>query len=275
MQTILKGTSTRVTIGKCQPIVIIGNRINPTTPGIAQALREGNYDAIGQSALSQARDGAHVVNVCVHAPGVEEQKVLPAAVEAVAAAVDLPVALDARDPAALAAALACVPGRPLVNAIGCASASFKELLPLVVHSGAAVVGFAHDGADQPTSFESLVELGREILRQCITAGVPRHDVIVNLPTLPLSTGHAGAVPLLDALAHISRVDDVNLSVNLDQISDGLLHHETIDAMFSALAVRHGATCLIVDPLQGKRIAHIANLLFGKDQALSHLLAGRK
>lgn len=266
MQTTLQGATTRITIGTCQPVAIIGNRIDPTDPHIARALHDENMEPIIQCAQSQVRDGAHIININVRAPGVDERKMLPAAVRAVTTAVDLPIAIDARDPAALAAALESCPGRPLVNSITCTTTSIEELLPIAVRASAPVVGIAKGDGAIPTSHEGIIELGREILRQCITAGVPRHDVIVSLPAPSFSVTPFAARNLLDAVAHISRVDDINLAVTPHHLSQGLNDYETIDAMFSALAIRHGASSIIVDPLHGGRIAQMANLLFGKDEA---------
>jgi hypothetical protein len=91
METTLIGRTTTVTISPENPTVIIGERINPTgKKKLAEALRVGNMDFVRQQALLQAECGAQVIDVNVGAVGVDDEEILPRAVETVAEVTGLP-----------------------------------------------------------------------------------------------------------------------------------------------------------------------------------------
>ncbi|GIV81072.1 MAG: hypothetical protein KatS3mg051_0426 [Anaerolineae bacterium] len=104
MQTVLKGPSSEVIIGPDQPIVMIGERINPTgRKAFSAELQAGDLSRIPRDAQAQADAGARVLDVNVGAASVDEVALLPQAVRLVQDTVDLPVCIDSANPAALEA----------------------------------------------------------------------------------------------------------------------------------------------------------------------------
>ena len=72
--------------GTSQLTTIIGERINPTgRPQLADELRRGIIDKALADARAQAEAGADYIDVNVGAPGIDETKLLPLLVKAVAA----------------------------------------------------------------------------------------------------------------------------------------------------------------------------------------------
>ena len=87
-------------------IRVIGERINPTgKKRLQQALLEEDLDFLVDLAVRQMDAGADILDVNVGYPGVDEVRMLPRAVQAIQAAVDLPLQLDTTNPKALEAAL--------------------------------------------------------------------------------------------------------------------------------------------------------------------------
>ena len=69
---------------------------------------------------------------------------LPKAVQAVMAKVDMPLCLDSPNPEALEAALKVYHGKPLINSVTGEEHSLEQILPLVKKYGAAVIGLTQD-----------------------------------------------------------------------------------------------------------------------------------
>uniref|UniRef100_UPI003FEFCDC9 dihydropteroate synthase n=1 Tax=Candidatus Fimivicinus sp. TaxID=3056640 RepID=UPI003FEFCDC9 len=62
--------------------VIIGERINPTgKKRFQQALRENDMDYVLTQAVEQQESGAHILDVNVGLPGIDERAVMGQAVE--------------------------------------------------------------------------------------------------------------------------------------------------------------------------------------------------
>ena len=81
--------------------VLIGERINPTgKKRLRAALTDGDTAYVLREAVSQAEAGAHVLDVNVGVPGLDEPAVLDATVQAVQSVTDLPLQIDTSDPKA-------------------------------------------------------------------------------------------------------------------------------------------------------------------------------
>ena len=118
MKTILKSEKQEVTISYDAPFVIIGEKINPTGRKIlAGKIKEGDYEYVRGLAIKQVEAGADILDVNVGVPGLDEVAVLPEVAKIVAESVDTPLCLDSANHEALAAALAVLPGKPLVNSV--------------------------------------------------------------------------------------------------------------------------------------------------------------
>jgi len=84
MQTILKGKTKEVVIDTNGPVVVIGECINPTRKKkLVSTLEVGNFEYMLDLADKQIRAMADVLDINVGFPGVDDVKLLPAAVLAV------------------------------------------------------------------------------------------------------------------------------------------------------------------------------------------------
>ncbi|HOG46694.1 MAG TPA: dihydropteroate synthase, partial [Anaerolineae bacterium] len=141
MTTLVQGTGSPLALDPNGAARIIGERINPSgRSALRRALLERDWAYLAAEAQRQVAAGAALVDVNVGGKGIDEAALLPEAVRAVAAAVDVPLSIDTRDPRALERALAVCPGRPLVNSIG-GERKVLDGIDLVIHAG-EIVGIA-------------------------------------------------------------------------------------------------------------------------------------
>jgi len=265
METRLKGSETEIVIGPDRPTVIIGERINPSgRRRLREALERQDMSVVREEALAQVRAGADIIDVNVSAPGVDERKLLPLAVRAVAEVVPVPICIDTADPEALAAALEVCPGKPLVNSVNGEERSLREILPLARERGAAVIGLAMGEAGVPTGVEERVEMARFVLRQCISAGIPREDVILDPLALAVAADPGAALATLTTIHRLAQIEEVNMTLGASNISFGMPEREAMNGIFVALAIAAGVTCPILDPVEGRRAVLIADLILGRD-----------
>jgi len=265
METRLKGSGAEIIISPDRPTVIIGDRIKPSgNSQLAESLRREDIALVRKEAIAQVQEGADVIQVSVGGAGIDEKKVLPLAVQAVAEAVPVPICIDTTDPEALAAALEVCPGKPLVNSITGEERSLTEFLPLAKQRGAAVIRLARDEEGIPMSVEDRVELARHVLRQSISAGIPREDVILDPLALAVSADPSAAVTVLETIARLEQIEKVNMTLRVSNISSDLPEPDAVDEVFIGLALAAGVTCLIIDPLKRRRAVLITDVLLGRD-----------
>ena len=178
MQTILKSAATEVIIGPDQPVVIIGERINPTgRKAFSAELQAGDLSRIAKDAQAQALAGANVLDVNVGAAGVDEVRLLPEAIRIVQDTVDLPICLDSPNPAALEAGLKVIQGRALINSVNGEKGKLASVLPLVAEYGAAVIALCMDDTGIPVTPGQRLEVAASILDAARGHGIPPEDIL--------------------------------------------------------------------------------------------------
>jgi 5-methyltetrahydrofolate--homocysteine methyltransferase len=267
METILKSKQRSVVIGPAEPLVIIGERINPTgRKKLAKGLEEGNLKLVQEEAIKQVQEGALVLDVNVGVSGIDEPRLLREAVLAVSEVTDVPLCIDSALPLALEAGLEVYGGKALVNSVNGEERKLKEVLPLVKKYGAAVVGLTMDDAGIPKDAETRLKIARRIVGAAQKEGIPAEDVIIDPLAMAISTDHTAALETLKALRLIRDELGVNQTLGASNISFGLPERSAINGVFLSLAVLHGVTCPIIDPTvwEIRRAALITDLLLGKD-----------
>lgn len=263
METILRGSAAEIVIGPGRPTVLIGNRIDAAQGPLAEAIRQMDLSRIQQEARAQADDGAEVIAIQVCAEGIDQERVLPAVVEAVSQAVPLPLCICTENPKALAAALQVCPGKPLVGSISGKAVALHELVPLAAARGAAVIATARDNAGIPRGFVERIELMRNILRVVILGGVARQDIILQPATLPVLEDRCAAATCLQAIAHLARIEQLNMALEPASAACGLANADAVGQVLLALGVRAGVTCALVDPAKCCGTSRVIDLLLGR------------
>ncbi|NTW76790.1 MAG: dihydropteroate synthase, partial [Syntrophaceae bacterium] len=94
------------------PLYIVGERINPTgKKALQQELLEGKTSIIRQMAVGQEKQGAHLLDVNVGQPGIDEVGTIRSTIGLLTTATKLPLAVDSSKVETIEAALRMYPGR--------------------------------------------------------------------------------------------------------------------------------------------------------------------
>lgn len=267
METILRSKTQTVIIGPDRPLVIIGERINPTgRKKLAKALEEGNLKRVQEEAIKQVQEGAHVLDVNVGLSGIDEPALLKEAIQAVREVTEVPLCIDSALPKALEAGLQVYEGKALVNSVNGEERKLKDALPVVKHYGAAVIGLTMDDDGIPKEAQKRLEIARKIVEEAQKIGVPAEDVVIDPLAMAISTDQGAALETLKTMRLIRDEIGVNQTLGVSNISFGLPERHAINGIFLALAAMNGLTCPIVDPTlwEMRRSMLIADLLLAKD-----------
>ena len=268
METTLKSPKETVIIGPDRPLVIIGERINPTgRKKLAKAIEDGNLKLVQEEATKQVQEGAHVLDVNVGVSGIDEPKLLKEAISAVKQVTGVPLCIDSALPRALEAGLQAYEGKALVNSVNGEERKLREVLPLVKRYGAAVIGLTMDDDGIPKDAQKRLQIARKIVEEAKKIGIPPEDVIIDPLAMAISTDHTAALETLKALRLIRDELGVNQTMGASNISFGLPERHPINGIFLAMAAIHGVTCPILDPTvwEIRRSVLITDLLLAKDE----------
>ena len=248
--------------------LIIGERINPTgKKRFKQALLDGDKDYALNEAITQRDNGAHILDVNVGLPGIDETETLKSYVESIQAVVDLPLQIDTSSKDALESALRVYNGKPLINSVNGKKESMDTVLPLVKKYGGAVVALTLDENGIPDTWEGRVEIAKKILREAEKYGIAKKDVFIDTLTTSVATDKNAADTTLKALRYCKEVLGVNTTLGVSNVSFGLPSRETINATFFACALQNGLSGAIINPssLEMQKVYKSFCALQGKDE----------
>ncbi|MCL2379932.1 MAG: homocysteine S-methyltransferase family protein, partial [Coriobacteriia bacterium] len=167
-------------VGDDAPLRMIGERINPTgKPELKTQLQDGSMTLVRSLAAQQQAAGADILDINVGVAGIDEVRILKAAVLAVTTSLPLPIAIDTTNPEALEAALKAYPGKALVNSVTGEQRSLDAVLPLVARYGAAVVVLALDDDGIPDTAQGRLDIVRCVQKAAHEYGIADDDLLVD------------------------------------------------------------------------------------------------
>lgn len=243
--TIVSSYAQAVFIGE-RP-VIIGERINPTGKSkFKQALRDGNMDYILNEGVKQADSGAHILDVNVGLPEIDEVAVMKRTVFELQSILPLPLQIDTTSAEAMEQALRIYNGCPMVNSVNGKAEVLNEILPIVKKYGGVVVGLALDEDGIPDSSEGRLAIAEKIYQTAESYGIPRKNIVIDALTMTMSTDNNSAKITLDTVRGIKKQGGRTV-LGVSNISFGLPKREAVNSAFFSLAMQAGLSAGIINP----------------------------
>ena len=228
--------------------ILIGERINPTgKKRFKQALRDEDIDYILGEGLRQQDAGAHVLDVNVGLPEIDEPKLLDRVTCELQAIIDLPLQIDTTDPVAMEAALRHYNGKALINSVNGKREVMDVIFPLVAKYGGLVVALTLDEDGIPESAEKRVEIARNIINEAAKYGIGKKDLLFDTLAMTISADTKAALATLQSLHVIRHELGCHTSLGVSNISFGLPARELVTSTFFALALEEGLSAAIMNP----------------------------
>jgi len=228
--------------------VLIGERINPTGKSrLKQALRDNDMDYLLREGITQQEKGAHILDVNVGLPEIDEPALLMRAVTEIQSVVDLPLQIDTSDTVAMAAAMRIYNGKPLINSVNGKAESMERIFPLVKQYGGVVIALTLDEGGIPDTAEGRFAIAEKIVKTAAAYGIDKKDIIVDTLAMTISAGQENAAITLKAVRLIREKLGVHTSLGVSNISFGLPQREHINAAFFTMAMQNGLSAAIVNP----------------------------
>ncbi len=269
MTTVLQGTGSPLEITPGSPSRIIGERINPSGRSkLQQALLDRNWEYVAAEARRQVEAGADLVDVNVGGKGIDEVALLPEVVRVVADAVSVPLSIDTRVPAALEAALAVCPGRPLVNSIGGETKTLAENLPIVAAHRVPVIVLCMGDQGIPNNADDRLKLAHRILETAVCAGVKAEDIWFDPLVMTVGADDQAARVTLETVRRLrGEFPPHNITGGASNVSFGMPERATINAGFLTAAAVLGMNVPITDPtnVSLRTALLLADLFLGRDK----------
>lgn len=228
--------------------LIIGERINPTGKSrFKQALKEHDLDYVLREGITQQEKGAHILDVNVGLPDIDEVSMMTEVVKELQSVTSLPLQIDTVNMDALNAAMRIYNGKPMVNSVNGKQESMDAIFPLVKRYGGVVVGLTLDEDGIPETVEGRVAIAGKIISEASKYGIDKKDIVIDVLTMTISSEPDSAKVTLDALKQVTECYGVKTVLGVSNISFGLPSRPIINANFYTMAMQNGLTAGIINP----------------------------
>ncbi|NLK45291.1 MAG: dihydropteroate synthase [Treponema sp.] len=254
--TIICSYNESVDIGsKEKGPVIIGERINPTgKKKFKQALLEQNMQYIIDEAASQINAGAHILDVNVGLPDIDEKQMMVDAVKTLQSSFRIPLQIDSSEPPVLEKALRYYNGKALINSVNGKKHIMEAVFPIVKKYGGTVVALALDENGIPPTAEERLKIVDCIFETAESYGIEKRNIVIDALTLTISSQQKEAKETLRAIQLIKQKHKCKTVLGVSNISFGLPRREIINAHFFTQALAAGLDACIINPLSEDMMA---------------------
>jgi 5-methyltetrahydrofolate--homocysteine methyltransferase len=240
-------------------VLMVGERTNANgSKAFREAMLAGDFQACVETARDQARDGSHLLDLCVDYVGRDGATDMREIAGRFATASTLPVMLDSTEPHVVEAGLEMLGGRCVVNSVNYEdgdgpNSRYARVMPIVAEHGAAVVALTIDEEGQARTAEWKVRVAERLIADLTGRwGLHLSDILIDCLTFPISTGQdetrRDGIETIEAIREIARRHPgVNFTLGISNVSFGLnpAARQVLNSVFLHECVQAGLTSAIV------------------------------
>jgi 5-methyltetrahydrofolate--homocysteine methyltransferase len=240
-------------------VLMVGERTNANgSKAFREAMLAADFHRCVEIAREQARDGSHLLDLCVDYVGRDGRADMRELASRFATASTLPIMLDSTEPDVVEAGLESLGGRCVINSVNFEdgdgpSSRYARVMPIVREHGAAVVALTIDEDGQARTAEWKVRVATRLIDDLTGRwGLRLADILIDCLTFPISTGQEetrrDGIETIGAIREIAkRYPGVNFTLGISNVSFGLnpAARQVLNSVFLHECQQAGLTSAIV------------------------------
>ena len=249
-------------------IKIIGERINPTgKKKLKEALKTNNMEYVLNEAIDQRDAGAHILDVNVGLPEIDEKAIMVKAIKEIQSIVNLPLQIDSVRCDVIEAAARVYNGKPLINSVNGKQKVMDNIFPIVKKYGGCVLGLTLDDSGIPSKAEDRFKIAQKIVKTAEEYGISKDDVIIDCLVLTASAQQSDVQETIKAVRLVKGRLGVKTILGISNVSFGLPNRALLNRTFLATALASGLDAPILNPLDKEMMETVSafNVLWNHDK----------
>lgn len=262
-------------IGNDLPVTIFGGKINPSGNSVLKAnLSKGEMSLVRKMAQEQAHRGAGIIDINVHARGVDEPAQMRAAVLTSVKACGKPVAIDTVNVEAAERALRVFPGRAILNSVCAKAAQMESMCAVAARYGAMIVCMPIDDKGAPDGTAEAIERVEKIVSCAGKYGIYQDDCIVDCLVFTAAAGPAAHQRSLELISWCAKSRNIASLCGISNLSYSLETKQWLDSTFLCMAAGRGLTAAFIDTASEYTVntAFAIDALAGRDARFNRYIA---
>lgn len=248
-------------------IIVCGERLNPTgKKKLKLALKEQRFDEVVIEAIKQEQAGAHVLDVNVGLPGIDEPATMKRVIKLLQEVISLPLQIDSSNYEALRQACRYYNGKPIINSVNGKDETMTEIFPIIKKYGGMVIGLTLDENGIPPLAIDRYKIAKKIVETAKKYGIEEKDIIIDCLVLTASAKQDEVMETIKAVSLVKQLG-VHTVLGVSNVSFGLPNRPLLNKTFLAMALSAGLDLPIINPLDKELMATIAafNVLYNYDK----------
>ena len=239
--------------------LVIGERTNANgSKRFRDAMLAGDFETTVTMARDQAREGAHLLDVCVDYTGADGVRDMTEVARRFATQSSIPLVIDTTEAPVAEAALQWIGGRPVLNSVNLEDGDapgtrLDRFLTLARDYGAAVICTCIDTDGQARTADWKLRAAKAIHDLAVGRyGLEPEDLLFDPLALPLSTGmeesRRDGIETIEAIGRIkTELPGVHTVIGLSNVSFGLAPaaRQLLNSVFLHECVQAGLDAAIV------------------------------
>jgi len=227
---------------------IIGERLNPTgKKRLKEALKNNDFDFLIKEALLQIDQGAHVLDLNVGLPELDEPKMMVQVIKKIQSICEIPLQIDSSNIECLEIAARKYNGKPLINSVNGKEESLNTVLPIVKKYGGAVIGLTLDEEGIPKDADTRVNIAKKIIKRAEAYGIDKSNIMIDCLALTASAQQKDVMESLKAIQRVREELNVVTVLGVSNVSFGLPYRQLLNKTFLTMALSYGLTAAILNP----------------------------
>ena len=264
-------------------MLIVGERINTSRkvkgdPVIENAVKARDAVFFIDLARKQYDAGATYIDVNAGTLLDGEPEALEWLVTTIQGALDVPLAIDSPNPAAIERALKAHKGQAMINSITAERDRYATILPFVKDYETKVIALSMGDEGIPTDAEGRITVARELIGNLMAQGVKPQNIYSDPLVYPIATGSDYGLAVLETIRTVkAEFPDVQTIGGLSNVSHGMPARKFLNQAFAVMCMTAGIDAAIIDPMDQHLMALIyaTEALRGRDEYCAEYIAAAR
>ena len=249
-------------------VVVCGERLNPTgKKKLKEALKQQRYDELVIEAIKQDQAKAHVLDVNVGLPGIDEVATMKHVIKLLQEVISLPLQIDSSNAQAIEQACRYYNGKPLINSVNGKTETMEAIFPIVKKYGGVVICLTLDENGIPPKAKDRLEIAKKIIKTAAKYGISKENIIIDCLVLTVSAQQKEVMETIKAVRMVKEELGVHTVLGVSNVSFGLPNRPLLNKTFLTMAMAAGLDLPIINPLDKELMDAIDafNVLYNYDQ----------
>ncbi len=229
-------------------MIIIGEKINGTIPGVKKAIQDKDEEFIRNLAINQVEAGADYIDICASTAPEIEAETLKWLMDIVQSAVDKPLCIDSPNPKIIEQVFKYAKHPGIINSVSEEGEKCEVIYPMIQGTEWQVIALTCDKKGIPSDVQTRVDITKILVEKAQKYDIAPDRIHIDPLVMALSADNQSLLNFIETLTVVKKIyPTIKVTSGLSNISFGMPLRKIVNQHFLTIAVYAGMDSAILDP----------------------------